>query len=179
VEDSWPAWATQPVEIVAADPRWAARAADLLRALEPILDPWLEGRPEHVGSTAVPGLAAKPIVDLMAPVRSLDEARAADGPLAAVGWQLVPPELDGRPWRRMYVLPDGDRRAAHLHLVEATHPRWRDTRRFRDELRRHPQLIEEYARLKRTAAQAHGEDREAYTHAKSAFVDRVLRDAAD
>jgi hypothetical protein len=62
VTASWPAWATERVDVVPADPRWAAVARGLLRDLHDRLRPWLDGRIEHVGSTAVPGLAAKPIV---------------------------------------------------------------------------------------------------------------------
>lgn len=75
----------------------------------------------------------------------------------------------------MYVLPDGDRRLAHLHLVEPTHAQWRDVLLFRDRLRLHPELAADYERIKRLAAQAHLDDREAYTAAKTAFVDRVIR----
>jgi GrpB-like predicted nucleotidyltransferase (UPF0157 family) len=112
----------------------------------------------------------------MAPVSSLTTSAEADQALTDAGWHLVPPALDRRPWRRMYVLPKDDRRIAHLHLVEREHPRWRETLRFRDELRRQPDLAEAYYRLKLRAAEAHGHDREAYTEAKSAFVDEVLRE---
>lgn len=129
----------------------------------------------HVGSTAVPGLAAKPVVDLMAPVRSLTASEEADAVLAGCGWRLVPPDLDQRPWRRLHVLPEDDRRLAHLHLIEPDHPRWHEALAFRDRLRREPDLAAEYARLKRQAARRHGRDREVYTQAKSAFVEAVLR----
>ncbi len=122
----------------------------------------------------MPGLAAKPVVDLLAPVESLADGPRADDVLAEAGWQLVPPELDQRPWRRMYVLPEDDRRLAHLHLVEFDHPRWREILLFRDRLRRHPELAQEYAHVKRVAARAHPDDREAYTKAKSAFIEEVV-----
>lgn len=175
MSDAWPAWATQEVEISAPDPAWERQAAELCAGLERRLARWLDGHVEHVGSTAVPGLAAKPVIDLLAPVHSLVDTERADDVLAEVGWHLVPLELDQRPWRRMYVLPDGDRRLAHLHLVEPTHPQWRDVLLFRDRLRRHPALAADYERIKRLAAQAHPDDREAYTAAKTAFVDRVIR----
>jgi GrpB-like predicted nucleotidyltransferase (UPF0157 family) len=170
--DDWPAWARQRVEVVAADPAWARRAAELATDLQMRLDRWLDGAVEHVGSTAVPGLAAKPVLDLLAPLTSLAEAAAAGDVLAAAGWHLVPPELDGRPWRRLHVLADGDRRVAHLHLVASTHPHCRELVRFRDLLRAEPGLATEYARIKRRAASEHGDDREAYTRAKAAFVER-------
>jgi GrpB-like predicted nucleotidyltransferase (UPF0157 family) len=174
----WPAWATQTIEIVAHDPAWADLAHELVSDLELRLHPWLDDGPiEHVGSTSVPGLAAKPVVDLMAPVRSIAACDEADPVLAQVGWHLVPPELDGRPWRRFYVLPEGDERRAHLHLVERSTPRWTETIAFRDALRSRPTLRAEYAELKRTSAEAHADDREAYTAAKSQFIAQALADA--
>jgi GrpB-like predicted nucleotidyltransferase (UPF0157 family) len=169
--DDWPAWARQPVEIVEADPTWAQRADDLATDLQRRLGPWLDGSVEHVGSTAVPGLAAKPVLDLLAPVTSLADAALADDVLAAAAWHLVPPELDARPWRRLHVLADGDRRVAHLRLVASTHPHCRELVRFRDLLRDDPDVAAEYAHLKRRAAAAHGHDREAYTRAKAEFVE--------
>lgn len=170
----WPAWATERVAVVDPDPAWAPRAANLIDDLRALLSAWLDGEIEHVGSTSVPGLPAKPTIDLMAPVGSLTEAEDATGPLEAAGWHLVPPHLDGRPWRRMYVLPDGSRRVAHLHLVERSHPRWADTLRFRDALRGDRSLATRYAEAKRAAARAHPDDREAYTSAKADFVREVL-----
>lgn len=175
MSDTWPAWATQRVEVNEWDPTWEERASELISDLDRRLAPWLEGGVEHVGSTAVPGLPAKAVIDLMAPVASLAEARRADGVLAEAGWHLVPLELDQRPWRRMYVLPEADRRVAHLHLVEPEHRRWRDTIVFRDQLRQHPDIAQQYAQAKRAAAQAHRDDREAYTEAKSTFVQRVVQ----
>lgn len=174
-DQPWPAWATAPIEVVDPDPDWAEQGARLAQAMGDLLASWLVGPVEHVGSTAVPGLPAKPIIDLLAPVRSLDDARAASRGLRVAGWSLVPPDLDGRPWRRLYVLPDGDRRLAHLHLVASDHPRVARTVLFRDRLRADPDLAEAYGRLKRDAAAAHRDDREAYTRAKTAFIDEVVR----
>lgn len=173
-DQPWPAWATAPIEVVEPDPSWAEQGARLTQAMGDLLAPLLVGPVEHVGSTAVPGLPGKPVIDLLAPVRSLDDARAANRGLRVAGWSLVPPDLDGRPWRRLYVLTDGDRRLAHLHLVEATHPRVAATVLFRDRLRSDPDLAAAYAALKRDAAEAHRDDREAYTHAKAAFIEDAV-----
>jgi GrpB-like predicted nucleotidyltransferase (UPF0157 family) len=174
MREQWPSWATETVEVVPPDPSWPAIARGVIADLHDPLRPWLDGSIEHVGSTAVPGLPAKPVVDLMAPVASLSSSQQADAPLAEAGWQLVPPRLDNRPWRRLYVLPDNARRVAHLHLVERSSPRWREALAFRDALRSRPELAAAYAEVKRAAAMAHGEDREAYTAAKSDFVRRAL-----
>jgi GrpB-like predicted nucleotidyltransferase (UPF0157 family) len=180
VSEPVPAWAFERAEVSEYSVRWADRA-DVERArLAALLAPWLVDGVEHIGSTAVPGLAAKPIVDVMASVTDLDLVVAqASGGLVADGWCYVPPALDGRPWRRFFVKPDasGVRREAHLHLIEAGHPRWGAQLAFRDALRRDPGLAREYAELKRRLATAHGHDREAYTEGKAEFVNLVLNSA--
>ena len=175
VSGDWPAWATEQVEVVPPIAMWRQAAGDLIEDLQVRLLPWLdEGLIEHIGSTSVPGLPAKPVVDIMAPVQSLVSSREADRVLAEAGWQLVPASLDRRPWRRFYVLPEGARRLAHLHLVERTSPRWCEAITFRDALRRQPALAAAYATVKRAAAKAHPDDREGYTAEKAHFIEKVL-----
>ena len=175
-----PAWAYEPVVLSAYDPEWERTARREARAVARALGRWIAAEGvAHVGSTAVPGLAAKPTVDLMAAVTGdLDTVAAAAGPgLAAAGWVCVPPELDARPWRRFLVLPDeaGRRRIAHLHLLPAGSGRWDDQLAFRDALRADPELANAYEALKRRAAEdADPRDREAYTEAKAEFVLEVV-----
>lgn len=171
-----PAWAYERAEVQPHDPTWAVRAEAERGQLKQLLAPWLVDGIEHIGSTAIPGLAAKPIVDLQASVRDLDTTEVADR-LKANGWAYVPPELDQRPWRRFFVKPDpsGFRREAHLHLIQAGHPRWTDQIRFRDALRDDPTLAKAYADLKGRLAKENGHDREAYTKGKAAFVASVLK----
>src|SRR6266540_3821404 len=96
-----------------------------------LLAPWLVDDVQHVGSTAVPGLPAKPIVDLMAGVGSLEDAPEIARVLAPHDWRFVPPELDARPWERFFVKVAADRRVAHLHLLDPASPRWAERLRFR------------------------------------------------
>lgn len=178
MSESVPAWAFEQAEVSEYDVRWADRALVEQEKLAALLAPWLVDGIEHIGSTAVPGLAAKPIVDVMASVTDLDLVVAqASKSLEADGWCYVPPELDGRPWRRFFVKPDptGRRREAHLHLIAAGHPRWEAQIRFRDALRRDQGLAREYEELKRRLTKAHGHDREAYTRGKAEFVERATR----
>jgi GrpB-like predicted nucleotidyltransferase (UPF0157 family) len=177
-----PPWAYAKPEVRAHDPRLIELASAEKARLTALLAPWLMDGVEHVGSTSVPGLAAKPIIDLMASMRDLDAVvDQAGAPLAADGWCYVPPELDsGGSWRRFFVKPDesGQHRYAHLHLIQAGHPRWAEQIAFRDALRRDDELAGRYADLKRRLAAEHAEDREAYTAAKGEFVRDVLgRDA--
>lgn len=177
MSDAIPPWAYETPEIRPHDPRLLPAGEAERARLAEVLAPWLADGVEHVGSTAVPGLAAKPVIDLMASVRDLSAvvAQAGDG-LAADGWCYVPPELDQRPWRRFFVKPDesGQHRVAHLHLIQAGHPRWAEQLAFRDALRRDGQLARHYEDLKRLLAARHAGDREAYTAAKAAFVANAL-----
>jgi GrpB-like predicted nucleotidyltransferase (UPF0157 family) len=172
-----PAWAYERAEIRPHDPRWTVRAQVEREQLSDLLAPWLVDGVEHVGSTAVPGLAAKPIVDLMVSVTDLDTViREALEGLVAAGWCYVPPDLDGRSWRRFFVKPDsfGQRREAHLHVFRSGHPRWTEQLRFRDALRGDDELARSYEDLKRRLADQRGHDREAYTDGKAEFVTSVL-----
>ncbi len=182
MSDADPPWAYERPEVHPHDPRLLALAATERERLLALLAPWLADGVEHVGSTAVPGLAAKPVIDLMASVRDLDAVVAqAGGPLAADGWCYVPPGLDGRPWRRFFVKPDvsGQHRYAHLHMIRAGHPRWVEQVAFRDALRRDAGLAGRYADLKRRLAAAHPGDREAYSAAKASFIAQALQRHGD
>jgi GrpB-like predicted nucleotidyltransferase (UPF0157 family) len=186
--ETWPRWATEPVALVASDPSWGHVGAALAAEVGVALAPVGVQRVHHVGSTAVPGLGAKPIVDLLAEVdrsevvaerTALDAvAEEALARLEADVWHLVPPELDGRPWRRLLVLVRAEHRAAHLQLVVAGHPRVHDTLAFRDALRADRGTARRYGALKLELATAHADDREAYTEAKATFVRDVLRQVA-
>lgn len=169
---AWPPWADEPVVLVDPDPSWSDLAARHLTELRRL--PELAEAPLlHVGSTAVARLPAKPVIDLLAGLAPGDAARL-DLPLAAAGWALLPRDLDGRSWRRSWVLADGGRRRVHLHAVDPAHPRFTETVAFRDALRTDPALAARYAERKRRLAAAHRHDREAYTDGKAALVAQVL-----
>jgi GrpB-like predicted nucleotidyltransferase (UPF0157 family) len=177
--DGPPAWAVEAVHLSAYDPRWPGRAAGYADELRPVLDRWLLGPIEHVGSTAIPGIVAKPVIDLMAQVTDTDAVAGQAGRiLGEMNWRYVPPELDGRPWRRFFakVSPDGRHRLAHLHVMAAGAARWDQQLRFRDALRASPALRDEYAAVKSRLASTYAGDRERYTEEKAAFVTRVMRD---
>jgi GrpB-like predicted nucleotidyltransferase (UPF0157 family) len=161
----------QPVEIHDYDPEWPRRFADQRAAVERILGPWLVGSVEHVGSTSVPGLAAKPVVDMLAGVRDLEESRACIDPLSADGWLWAPYRDDVEHW---FCRPSPAERTHHLHVVEHGGRDWREMLAFRDALRGDPSLRERYAGLKRELAARHRDDREAYTEAKADFIVAAL-----
>jgi len=171
-----PPWAFEHVVIQDADPTWLTRGEKDCARLRLLFGAWGVTEVEHIGSTAVPGLAAKPIIDLMARVQVLDDVgEEMLAALAAEGWSHVPPDLDGRDWRKFFVKASGGKREAHLHILDAHSPRWVKQLAFRDALRSNPALAAEYASLKRSLAARFADDREAYTNGKTEFVERVLR----
>ena len=141
-----------------------------------MLEPWLCGPVEHVGSTAVPGLRAKPIIDMLAPVRSLTAVMAAVPVIERAGWMPWPQD-PLRGYRLWFLKPSPQARTHHLQVVEADHPHAVALVAFRDILRADDRLRDEYARLKDQLAATHPDNRNAYTNAKAEFVSRVLRQA--
>jgi GrpB-like predicted nucleotidyltransferase (UPF0157 family) len=164
-----------PIEIVEYDPRWVGEfhlERDVLRAA---LARWLVGMPEHIGSTAVPGLAAKPVIDIMAPVASLQGSLAAIAAAAEVGYVHFPYRAEVMHW---FCKPSPSIRTHHLHLVPLGSRVWNERLVFRDTLRADARLRAEYRDLKLALAARYRHDREGYTDAKAPFIRRVLGGAA-
>jgi GrpB-like predicted nucleotidyltransferase (UPF0157 family) len=163
----------EPIRVVEYDDAWPARFEAERGFLAEALAPWLDGGIHHIGSTAVPGLAAKPTVDVMAGVRDLEQARAAIDVLARLDYRYAP----YRDWMHWFCKPSPARREFHLHLVEPAHPQFAARLAFRDRLRADPELAAAYAELKLRLAAEHRGDREAYTDAKAAFVAAAVEQA--
>jgi GrpB-like predicted nucleotidyltransferase (UPF0157 family) len=161
------------VRVVPYDPAWPALFAAEAARIEAALGPGLPLALEHMGSTAVPGLAAKPILDLLggyppgAPVAPYVDALVGAGYMHR-GEQGIP----GREFFRR-----GEPRAYHLHLVVEGSTVWREQLAFRDALRRDPALRDAYAALKLALAGRFPRDRESYIDGKTRFVRRVVVEA--
>lgn len=165
----------QPVQVVPYHPTWPARFEDEKAHLEQAIGPWITGGIHHVGSTAVPGLDAKPIIDILVGVESLAASRACFDRLAELDYQYAPYRTDEMHW---FCKPSPSHRTHHLHLVSTGSMRYHDELAFRDALRTESETANAYASLKRTLAREHMNDREAYTAAKAAFIAAVLDHAA-
>ncbi len=167
------------VEIVDYDPRWPLLFDEEAKRLRAVLDPSLIVGLEHFGSTAIPGLSAKPIIDILIAVRSLVAAQATFvEALRKLDYVYC---ADNPKKDRMFFVkgmpPFGARRSHHVHVTEPHAEMWQRLA-FRDYLRAHPEEARTYERLKSRLAAEHRTDREAYTDAKSAYVESVMRKTA-
>ena len=166
--------ADQPIELAAYDPAWQGRFAEQQTRLTAILEPWLAGEVEHIGSTSVPGLRSKPIVDLLAPVRSLQAAYSAVTILERDGWLFWAADPN-RHYRLWFLRPNPAARTHHLHIIQQGDPNILALISFRDTLRRDPKARETYSSLKEALANKHRNDRDTYSNAKTEFVRSILQ----
>jgi GrpB-like predicted nucleotidyltransferase (UPF0157 family) len=159
------------VEIVSYDPAWPTLFEQERALLDAALGKWLTGPIEHFGSTAVPGLAAKPVIDIMAGVEGLDASRDAIDAAGGLGYVYYPYRPDVMHW---FCKPSAAFRTHHLHLVPFNSRLWNERLAFRDYLRRQPTMAAEYSEMKIGLAKQFEFDREAYTDAKGPFIQRVV-----
>ena len=161
----------QPVEVVDYDPDWprryeeerdriAAAIGDALLAIE------------HVGGTAVPGLPAKPVIDLMIGVDDIERAGPAVAGLINLGYEYIPEFESQLPDRRYFRRGTPD--THHVHMVPMSSDYFEEHLLFRDWLRAHPQAAQEYGKLKRGLAGRFPDDRDAYRAGKIPFIDTVV-----
>ena len=160
-----------PVFLSEYNPEWPAKFEAERQNLEALIGDWLCGSIEHVGSTAVPGLIAKPVIDIMFGVRSLDESRPAIEVLANNGYHYFPYKSDVMHW---FCKPSESYRTHHLHLITYKSNLWVERLQFRDALRSDKSIAIEYTKLKKSLADKCGEDREKYTQEKWPFIQNTL-----
>ncbi|WP_305488254.1 GrpB family protein [Brevundimonas sp.] len=166
----------RPVTLVPHDPAWAARAEGLIAAIDAAV-PGVFGAVHHMGSTAIPGLAAKPVIDLLAEVEALETVEGARGALAGLGWRWR--GENGLAGRRYFTRddPETGTRAAHLHVYASGDPAIAWHLAFRDRLRAEPATADAYAREKTRCAALHPDDSAAYAACKKAWTDGVAAEA--
>ncbi len=164
-----------PVIIVEYDPRWP----ELYEEEKSVVMATVGGMVrsiEHIGSTSVPGLGAKPIIDIVAGVEGPSEADECVALLAGVGYDDVTPQPDNPDWyyclgRRL------DGAYCHLHLMRQGSRFMEGHVLFRDHLRANPDVAREYQELKRVLAERHRDDRPGYGEAKTGFIESVVERA--
>ena len=176
------------VAIVEYDPTWPDQFERLAAALRRQLGGAAVSI-DHIGSTAVPGLAAKDVIDLQVTVADLADADRLAPAFEQAGYTATPYRLDHRPagdpsdpglWeKRLWQTPPGALRRVNVHVRVAGWPNQRYALLFRDYLRAHPRAAAAYARLKRGLAERLGDDLAAYTEVKDPACDLIVAAAED
>jgi GrpB-like predicted nucleotidyltransferase (UPF0157 family) len=154
-----------PIEIVEYDEHWPEQAANVIREVSEVLGDSIHAI-EHFGSTSVPGLAAKPIIDVIAATDQFEDVEKHMERLTELGYQL----MDTGTWERMWFVRGGDIRV-HLHVVTSAKWSTSNERIMRDYLRNHPDDAKRYVDLKRTLTELDGD---AYTRAKTGLIQEIV-----
>ena len=160
-----------PIIIEPYNPSWPTRFETERQALAPVLARWLAGPIEHIGSTAVPGLPAKPVIDIMGAVRDLSSSKSAILALLPLSYCYFDYKAEVMHW---FCKPSDFERTHHLHLVPFESDLWYERLAFRDYLRSDEETRRAYMELKLTLASEFRDDREAYIDAKTEFIESVL-----
>jgi GrpB-like predicted nucleotidyltransferase (UPF0157 family) len=162
-----------PIKIVPYDSDWPTAFEQQRPRVESALRPWLIGPVEHIGSTSVPGLAAKPIIDMLARIPDHAAGDITDA-MSGIGWAHAPEPGDDEARKWSFCFPDIAWRTHHLHIFESHSERWPLLLTFRDYLRNHPADAAEYGRIKKALATADAQDRPRYRAGKAPFIEELL-----
>lgn len=154
------------------NPQWALEFEQEKMKIAEALDGIVLGI-EHIGSTAVPGLGAKPIIDIMAGVSALDEITPVHHDrMERIGYHFV--DHPHFPERRFFRRGEWRAGTHHLHIYRHGDEHWNTQLLFRDYLIRHPEALKEYFRLKQELAEQHPHDRAKYTEAKGTLIRKII-----
>ncbi len=159
------------VELSEYNKQWPTKFETEKRQLLNLIGHFNIGSIEHVGSTAVIGLIAKPVIDIMFGVQSLADSKPAIDILVKNGYKYWPYKDDVMHW---FCKPSDKFRTHHLHLIPFNSTLWKERIQFRDMLRNDEVLANEYATLKTQLAESYKNDREQYTVKKWPFIKKVL-----
>lgn len=165
-----------PVIIVGYDPRWPVLYKEEKRQILSVIGDRILAI-EHIGSTAVPGLGGKDIVDFMVGVDGKEDADECVQRLQSLDYTDITPQPGHTEWFYCLSKTPGITPRYHLHLMKYPSPFWSKHILFRDYLRAHPEVAAEYFELKKRLADKYGRDRIGYTDAKSEFIEKVVEKA--
>lgn len=164
----------RPVRIVDYTPHWSSLYKKEKREIHKVVGHIIV-RVEHIGSTAVRNLGAKPIIDIMVGVSHLSDADKCIEPLESIGYEYVSEYEESMSERRYFHKGKPPKEQHyHLHMVELASDFWKRHLLFRDYLRSHPEVAQEYYELKKKLAAEHCSDREGYTESKASFIESVV-----
>jgi len=161
---------SRKIEVVPYNPNWPHQFEQEKARLLEILHPNLIAL-EHTGSTSIPGVDAKPIIDMFAAVRPFEQSNVYAELLTESGYQFTETGMHGR---YLFVKQSAGTRTHHLHILPEEGFYERNEFLFRDYLRAHPDLVHEYGELKRNLSEQYSTDPEGYTRAKTSFIQKVV-----
>lgn len=165
---------SESIELELYNPSWVDKFKQESEQLEKVLDGWIVGEIQHIGSTSIPGMSAKPIIDIMIGVGNLDKAKACLPLLGSIDYCYAPYKADIMHW---FCKPSPEHREYHLYLMEPDSYEYKARLAFRDYLIAHPDAAQTYITLKEGLAKEYHNDREAYTKAKETFVKDITSKA--
>lgn len=127
---------------------------------------------QHFGSTAIPNLLAKPIIDIIVSVRDISEVEKVKKDLKMAGYEFH----KGKPNKKKLLLFKGSKemRTFHIHIVETDNPIWRHNIVFRDYLLSNPKAVHEYEKIKIELARKYPNDRDSYFDEKSKYIEKII-----
>lgn len=166
--------ATRNIVVVPYDPVWPGKFEVAVAELSPIFGAELIAI-HHIGSTAIPGLSAKPIIDMMPVVRDIARVDALNPAFVRRGYE--PMGEHGIPGRRYFVKGGDLHRTHHVHIYEPNNPEVKRHLGFRDYLIAHPDQARQYASLKQDLARQYPHDIEGYMAGKDAFIKAIIQEA--
>ena len=159
------------VQLVPHDPTWK----DAFSREEKILRAIIGGAArdiQHIGSTSIPGIHAKPLIDICVAIDSLDEVPALIPALVAAGYEYMPERISDE--RAFFPKGPREQRTHHLSFVQYNGAEWKSVIAFRDYMRTHPEAAARYDVLKEKLAEQYADDRYAYTAAKESFIKEIV-----
>ena len=163
----------RPIVVVDYDPQWPSLFEKEKEAIIAALGSRFL-MIEHIGSTAVPGLAAKPVIDIAVGIKSLADAPVLIPRIEQLGYRYEPTFEQLVPERRLFWKGTPMVHTYHLHLAQADHPVLVNPLQFRDYLRKHPEATAEYGVLKRELANRCVQDMDAYVAGKTGFIVNIM-----
>lgn len=129
---------------------------------------------EHIGSTAVPGMASKPIIDIDIGIESLEIAQSMEEEFKKLGYERRQTQEENK-WEELYVKGPEENRTHYLHMMTYNCVHWKNDILFRNYLRNNPSRAKEYSDLKQKLASTYADNRAKYTQSKKDFIDETLR----
>ena len=159
------------IELTEYDSSWSAKFKSEKELILSAIGDFVHGGIEHVGSTSVTGLMAKPVIDIMVGVDSLESTKSCIEAIEQLNYKYFPYKPDLMHW---FCKPSNEFRTHHLHLIPYQSELWKERIKFRDLLRNNKKIANDYQSLKLELAKKYKFDREKYTQEKWPFIKEVL-----